>query len=71
MSDRAAEDYMDDYAGDDDGEDKYRCEGCGRGPYDDGQCPLCCPQGMYAPGTEECDWCEYSDECAEYAAGRF
>ncbi len=21
--------------------------------------------GCYAPGTEECDWCEFSDECAE------
>lgn len=20
--------------------------------------------GCYAPGTEECDWCEFSDECA-------
>lgn len=20
--------------------------------------------GCYAPGTEECDWCEYADECA-------
>ncbi len=20
--------------------------------------------GHYAPGTEECDWCEYAGECA-------
>jgi hypothetical protein len=20
--------------------------------------------GCYAPGTEDCDWCEFADECA-------
>lgn len=55
---REAEDYFDDYA-DDDGE--CACDGCGK---EDGNCPLCCPMGMYAPGTEDCDFCEYSDECA-------
>jgi hypothetical protein len=32
------------------------CDGCGRSEYDDGWCPLCCPNGGYfAPGTEDCD----------------
>ena len=33
------------------------CEGCGNSLIDSGQCPMCCEPGMYAPGTEECDWC--------------
>lgn len=41
------------------------CEGCGK-PNGEGHCPMCCPyDGWYAPGTEECDFCEYSDECIE------
>lgn len=40
------------------------CEGCGK-PYEDGCCPLCCPNGgMYAPGSEDCDFCDYTEECA-------
>jgi len=39
------------------------CDGCGQS---DGQCPLCCGH-MYAPGSEECDFCNYNDECLEYA----
>lgn len=62
-SGRQQEDYADDYA-DDDGEGV--CDGCGRGEYDSGHCPLCCSH-MYSPGTEECDFCEYSDECREHA----
>jgi len=63
-------DEDDGFEDEDDGfEDEDTCEGCGRGTYDSGQCPLCCPQGMYSPGTEDCDWCSYSDECAENAAG--
>lgn len=48
---------------DDDNEyrdDENECEGCGEV---DGQCPLCCGHS-YACGSEECDFCEYSDECA-------
>ena len=50
----------------DDG-DEDRCEGCGRGHYDGGACPLCCGH-MYAPGTEDCEFCDYEGECAEYAS---
>jgi len=35
------------------------CDGCGEF---DGCCPLCCGN-IYSPGSEECDWCEYSDNC--------
>ena len=36
------------------------CDGCGE---IDGQCPLCCGH-EFARGSEECDFCDYSDECA-------
>jgi hypothetical protein len=43
------------------------CEGCGE-PYGDGCCPFCCPNGgMYAPGTEDCDFCDYASECLSNA----
>lgn len=48
-------DYEEEYYED---EDVKSC-GCA----DDERCPLCCPVGLYAPGTEECDWCAYSEEC--------
>ena len=51
-------------------EDIQRCDGCGRdvNGYDAGDpCPLCCPSS-YAPGSEECDWCTYSEECARLYA---
>lgn len=51
-----------------DGFDEDKCDGCGRVFYDDGHCPLCCDCGMYAPGSEECDFCEHSDECSAHAA---
>lgn len=63
--DTPGDDY-DEY--DDDFEEKNKCPDCGRGDYDDGHCPMCCGSGMYAPGSEECDFCEHSDECAEHAA---
>lgn len=50
-------------------EDNQACEGCESDlsmgyPEGDG-CPLCLPcGGGYAPGTEECDFCNYRDECA-------
>lgn len=22
--------------------------------------------GCYSPGTKDCDWCEFADECAQY-----
>ena len=48
-------------------EDSDTCEGCGES-YGDGCCPLCCSNGgMYAPGTEDCDFCDYSSECASNA----
>lgn len=42
------------------------CDCCGKVEYDDRDgCPLCCNNGgAYAPGSEECDFCEYADECA-------
>ena len=58
-------DPHDDLPDDDDYEDERKCEGCGR---NDGQCPMCCGSGMYASGSEECDFCEHSDECSEHAA---
>lgn len=47
---------------DGDAGDTFICDGCGQ---EDGQCPLCCGSS-YAPGSEECDFCEYSDECADF-----
>lgn len=49
-----------------DGEEEDICEFCGCGPYDSPKCPACksCG-GIYSPGTEECEWCEYHDECEE------
>jgi len=45
-------------------DDNQTCDGCGK-PFGEGQCPLCCNNGgAYALGSEECDFCEYSDECA-------
>ncbi len=45
-------------------EDRQVCDGCGRDLNDDNvhPCPLCCPS-PYAPGSEECDWCPYEQEC--------
>ena len=42
-----------------DDEDTAKSCGCA----DDERCPLCCPNTLYNPGTEECDWCPYSEEC--------
>ncbi len=46
-------------------DDRQLCEGCGRdiNGYDGGKCPLCCSHS-YACGSEECDWCNHSEECA-------
>ena len=52
---------------DDDYEDDldYECDGCGRTSMDDGWCPMCCPNGgSYAPGTEDCEICDYYQVCA-------
>ena len=41
-----------------------RCFFCGGD--DDNGCPSCKPcGGVYAPGTEECDWCQFSESCEE------
>ena len=61
---------VDDYLVEDsdlDGELEY-CGICGAelvGGYPEtGGCPDCLPcGGQYSPGTEECDFCEWSDEC--------
>lgn len=46
-------------------EDDDRCEYCGAGPYDP-PCIMCKSCfGMYAPGSEDCDWCPFGDECAK------
>lgn len=42
--------------------DSDECDGCGKV---DGCCPLCCGF-TYSPGSEQCDWCDYSDECARH-----
>lgn len=53
-------------------EDTCYCDGCGRDVnFDEGHCPICCMMGSYAPGCEECDWCEYSQECFEAEQGRY
>jgi hypothetical protein len=47
-------------------DDTCYCEGCGRdiNSYDGEPCPMCCSNdGWYQPGTEECDFCRYSEEC--------
>ena len=36
-------------------------EDCGQ--FDEPDYPKYC-FGCYAPGTEDCDWCEFADECA-------
>lgn len=44
------------------------CPTCGRNLNESVQgCPDCnsCG-GVYSPGTEECDWCSYSEECANF-----
>lgn len=46
------------------------CDCCGRdlNGYDSGDpCPMCCSHS-YACGSEECDWCTSSDECAKLYA---
>lgn len=61
---RDIEEDLDDFDLYDDDYESGPCDGCGRTYFDDGHCPMCC--GMdYAPGSEECDFCEYSDECGE------
>ena len=57
----------DDYEPSEQYPDDAFCEYCGRNLNEDVKgCPECnsCG-GIYAPGTEECDWCEYSGECSE------
>ena len=51
-------------------DDDVTCDGCGRdlNGVDGDPCPLCCSH-TYAPGSEECDWCRYSDECYEIYYG--
>ena len=48
------------------GIDVEYCDGCGRdvNGYDEVHpCPQCCSLD-YAPGSEECDWCPYEEECS-------
>lgn len=53
----------------DEGEEDDICEFCGCGPYDSPKCPDCCGH-EYNPGTEECDFCPFSDECDENMQAR-
>lgn len=47
--------------------DEDTCQSCDSTPYGGEGCPDCLPcAGEYAPGTEECDWCKYQNECEEY-----
>lgn len=64
MSDEP-EDSDADYFGDPD--DDGRCEVCDADTIDGGDpCPACCGQS-FAPGSEECDFCEHEQECLEHA----
>jgi predicted amidophosphoribosyltransferase len=58
---------VEEYSDSDD--DRQICEGCGRdvNGYEGGGCPLCCGS-TYAPGSEQCDFCPYSEECARNMA---
>ena len=50
------------------------CDGCGSDGIGGTYCPMCCSNGgWYSPGTEDCEFCDYSDECAEFCinSGRF
>lgn len=40
------------------------CDGCGNGHDDSGFCPLCC-SSSFAPGSEQCEFCKYYDECKD------
>ena len=49
-------------------EDDALCSSCHRNLNESTTewCPDCCPNdGYYEPGTEQCDWCNYSEECSE------
>lgn len=68
-----SEDCFDDFDYDRD-DDNMDCEGCVKRENDPGfgRCPLCCNNGgSYAPGSEECDFCPSSDECARFAARQY
>jgi hypothetical protein len=49
------------YFDDEDLADETKSCGCTDSDY----CPLCCLVGQFSPGSEECDWCDYNDECAK------
>lgn len=34
--------------------------------YEEPLTPDNCPMGSYQPGTEQCDFCPWSEECAEW-----
>jgi len=55
-------DFEDEY------EEHLTCDVCGSDlslGYPEVGCPFCLPcGGQYAPGTEECDFCEYAKECS-------
>ena len=44
-------------------DDDEICDGCGGDGMNGQHCPLCCG-AVYSPGTEECDGCIHSSECA-------
>lgn len=59
-----AQDDIDDF----DGFEDDTCEFCGSllSGYDGEGCPDCMScGGYYQAGTEECDWCNFSRECAK------
>jgi hypothetical protein len=46
-------------------DDLIVCDVCGSTGDDGEGCPFCLPcSGMYAPGSEECDFCNYQYECS-------
>jgi hypothetical protein len=60
MPDDIDEDVLD-FDDEEEDDDLEYCEGCGR-PFGEGQCPFCCGHD-FAPGSEECDFCNHVKEC--------
>jgi hypothetical protein len=46
-------------------DDDYQPCDCGGDGMNGIFCPLCCG-GVFSPGSEECDFCDFSDECSTY-----
>lgn len=50
----------------DDDDERQEFTGCSFEHGQDEHCPECCSfGGVFAGGTEECEFCEYADACRE------